>query len=150
MTLDDILYNVRQLSPNDKLALIEATTLMLRQTLDEYGAGSTAAVAEVAAPYRVERVQNAGKHPMQNEERASSSNSKPMASELVEIDFDDYFCEETQEAFLAEMQKFLHMPNPEPEQMIRYGMFKDQIPVDEEYFTMAEWHPSEEELTGDG
>jgi len=53
MTLSDILDSVRQLSQNDKLALIEATAQMLRQTSDERSDDPVEAVAEVAVPYRV-------------------------------------------------------------------------------------------------
>lgn len=39
-------------------------------------------------------------------------------------------------------------PNPPPEKMLQAGMFKGRIPLDNELFRMAEWHPSDEELAG--
>lgn len=151
MTLSDILDSVRQLSQNDKLALIEATAQMLRQALDDNGDESVEAIAEVAALYRVHTIGGeVSKRPVQSSIQISSAHSRSVEMESLEINLDDYFCDDTREEFLAEMRNFLTMPNPEPEQMIQSGMFKGRIPVDDEYFKMAEWHPSEEELAGDG
>ncbi|RLT35912.1 MAG: hypothetical protein DWI57_15365 [Chloroflexi bacterium] len=55
MILSDILDSVRQLSQNDKLALIEATARMLRQSLDVNMGESGEAIAEVTASYIVDR-----------------------------------------------------------------------------------------------
>lgn len=43
----------------------------------------------------------------------------------------------------------LSRPNPPPEKMLQPGMFKGRIPLDDELFRMAEWHPPDEELAGD-
>jgi len=49
------------------------------------------------------------------------------------------------QALIAEL---LSRPAPTPDKMLHRGMFQGRIPVDEEFFTLAEWHPSDEELAG--
>lgn len=45
-------------------------------------------------------------------------------------------------AIIAEL---LSRPITPREKMLRQGMFKGRVPVDEELFRLAEWHPVEEE-----
>ena len=61
---------------------------------------------------------------------------------------DILFDEATDEEIDATLNEHLNSPDPEPDHMIRFGMFTGRIPVDEEYFRMAEWHPSAEDLAG--
>ena len=49
------------------------------------------------------------------------------------------------QALIAEL---LSRPDPIPDKMLYLGMFQGRIPVDEELFTLAEWHPSDGELAG--
>lgn len=49
------------------------------------------------------------------------------------------------QALIAEL---LSQPTPTPDKMLYLGMFQGRIPVDEELFALAEWHPSDEELAG--
>jgi hypothetical protein len=46
-------------------------------------------------------------------------------------------------AIIAEL---LSRPAPPREKMLRQGMFKGRVPVDEEIFRLAEWHPIEEDV----
>jgi len=121
MTLDDILYNVRQLSPNDKLALIEATVQMLREKPDTDGVRF---VAKIAAPYITEEM--------------------VITRDAIEIDFDEVSDRELDDLLHAHLTG----PNPEPHQMLPYGLFKG-MNFTEEDFRAAEWHPSAEDLAGD-
>ncbi|MCL4834223.1 MAG: hypothetical protein KJZ86_17400 [Caldilineaceae bacterium] len=110
MTLADILNEVRELSNNDKLALIEATAQMLRQAEDKDDVQPVEIVAEVAAPYRV------------------SDGVAKMRELLIELG---------------------NRPNPRPEQMLTYGLFKGKLKVTDEDFRAAEWHPTDEEMDGE-
>lgn len=47
------------------------------------------------------------------------------------------------QAIVAEL---LSRPSPPREKMLRRGMFQGRVPVDEELFKLAEWHPTDEEL----
>ena len=123
MTLSDILDSVRQLSQNDKLALIDATARMLRQALDDSGDEPVEVVAEVAEKYRVEEV--------------AVSNS------TFEIDFDEFSDTDLETVLRAH----LYNPNPEPHQMLPRGLLRG-MNFDEDDFRAAEWHPSPEELAG--
>jgi hypothetical protein len=123
MTLTDILHSVRQLSENDKLALIEATAQMLQQALGERSDESVAAVAEVAAPYQIEKV--------------AVSNS------TFEIDFDELSDTDLESVLRAH----LYSPNPEPQQMLQRGLLRG-MNFDEDDFRAAEWHPSQEDMAG--
>jgi hypothetical protein len=48
----------------------------------------------------------------------------------------------------VQIAELLSRPNPTPEQMLPYGLFKGQLALDDEDFRFAEWHPSEEDLSG--
>lgn len=54
MTLHDILQQITRLSDGEKLAVIEATARMLRQSVNH--SSQTDAIAEVVSPYRVDDV----------------------------------------------------------------------------------------------
>jgi hypothetical protein len=49
-------------------------------------------------------------------------------------------------ALIAEL---FSRPNPSPEKMLRRGMFKGKLALNEEDFRLAEWHPSEKDFTGE-
>ncbi len=49
-------------------------------------------------------------------------------------------------ALIAEL---FSRPNPPPEKMLPYGLFKGALALDEEDFRMAEWHPSDKDFTGE-
>ena len=49
-------------------------------------------------------------------------------------------------ALIAEL---FSRPNPPPEKMLRRGIFKGRLALDEEDFRRAEWHPSEKDFTGE-
>ena len=53
-----------------------------------------------------------------------------------------------QQSMKALIAELFSRPTPPPEKMIRRGMFKGRVPVDEELFKLAEWHPTDEELAG--
>lgn len=40
-------------------------------------------------------------------------------------------------------------PNPTPDKMITYGLFKGQLNVTDDDLRAAEWHPTDEELDGE-
>ena len=50
------------------------------------------------------------------------------------------------QALIAEL---LSRPNPPPDKMLRRGMFKGRLALNEEDFRLAEWHPSEKDFTGE-
>ncbi len=123
MTLSDILDSVRQLSQNDKLALIEATAQMLRQASDIKSDESVAAIAEVAERYAVDKV--------------------AISRDTFEIDFDELSDTDLESVLRAH----LYSPNPEPHQMLPRGLLQG-MNFDEDDFRAAEWHPSPEDLAG--
>ena len=49
-------------------------------------------------------------------------------------------------ALIAEL---FSRPNPPPEKMLPYGLFKGALALDEEDFRIAEWHPSDKDFTGE-
>ena len=51
-----------------------------------------------------------------------------------------------QQSMKALIAELFSGPTPPPEKMLRRGMFKGRVPVDEELFKLAEWHPTDEEL----
>lgn len=123
MTLSDILDSVRQLSENDKLALIEATAQMLRQTSDIKSDESVAGIAEVAERYAVDKV--------------------AISRDTFEIDFDELSDTDLETV----LRGHLYCPNPEPHQMLPRGLLRG-MNLDEDDFRAAEWHPSPEDLAG--
>lgn len=123
MTLSDILDSVRQLSQNDKLALIEATARMLRQAFGADEEVFVETVAEVAEQYQVEKI--------------AVSNS------TFEIDFDELSDTDLE----IVLRTHLYSPNPEPQQMLPRGLLRG-MNFNEDDFRAAEWHPSSEDLTG--
>lgn len=46
------------------------------------------------------------------------------------------------------IQEALLRPIPNPDKMLRLGMFQGRIPTDEDLFKAAEWHPTDEEIAG--
>ncbi|MBX2998855.1 MAG: hypothetical protein KF893_10125 [Caldilineaceae bacterium] len=69
----------------------------------------------------------------------SAQNPFSLSDLVFEIDLDDYFEENTRETVIAEIHSFLSMPDPEPEYILKCGVFKGRIPVDEDDFRIAEW-----------
>jgi hypothetical protein len=49
-------------------------------------------------------------------------------------------------ALIAEL---FSRPNPPPEKMLPYGLFKGALAFNEEDFRMAEWHPTDKDFTGE-
>ncbi len=50
------------------------------------------------------------------------------------------------QALIAEL---FSRPNPPPEKMLPYGLFKGALALDEEDFRRAEWHPSDKDFPGE-
>lgn len=118
MTVYQMLETAATLSNDEKFEVVEALVQMLRQELN---ADSGHSVSEIAAPYIAdERVQT---------------------SLTAEIDFD----EASDSNLDALLYAHLHSPDPEPHQMLPYGLFKGAN-FTEEDFRAAEWHPSAEDI----
>lgn len=51
-----------------------------------------------------------------------------------------------------DLQALIHeallRPIPNPDKMLRLGMFQGRIPTEEDRFKAAEWHPTDEEIAG--
>jgi hypothetical protein len=56
--------------------------------------------------------------------------------------------QEAEDGMRVRIAELLSRPKPTPEQMLPYGLFKGELNLSEEDFRAAEWHPSEEELSG--
>jgi hypothetical protein len=113
MTLDNVLQQVRKLSDNEKLALIESTVHMLQES-----------------------------------QSATSASGEPVVPDLT--DTKDQLIEQGQRKMAVIVHELLSRPNPTPEQMLTYGLFKGRLKLDEEDFKAAEWRPSQEELDNAG
>ena len=120
MSFAELLDAVQKLSRKEKLELIEAIAQMLQQELDTTVVQS---VSETAAPYVTDKLTIMGN--------------------AAEIDFD----EATDESFDAILHAHLNSPDPEPHQMLPYGLFKGANYAEED-FRAAEWHPSSEDIAG--
>lgn len=118
MTFAGIVNEVQTLSRDEKLELVEALLEMLRQELND---DSTHSVSEVAAPYIADELVR--------------------TSLTAEIDFD----EASDTNLDALLYAHLNSPDPEPHQMLPYGLFKG-INFSEDDFRAAEWHPSTEDV----
>lgn len=126
MTLDTLLQQISQLSDDDKLAVIEATARMLRQTAHD--SSQSDAIAEVASLYRVdEEDEEQRAEPSQQESPFPKPHPK-----LAEV-----------------IRELMSRPDPEPEQMLKRGLFEGLI-FNEEDFKAAEYRPSDEELDNAG
>ena len=183
MTLSDILDSVRQLSENDKLALIEATARMLRQALDDNGDESVEAVAETAISYVVNEGGLTVSQVVESVEQLSDGEKLAVIeaiSQMMQISFfatsrsvsgrqaktnpkrlkrsvtDDIQpvkasvaagVAEKNDPLTALLIELKNRPNPPREKMLTRGLFKGLV-INEEDFQAAEWHPSDEELTG--
>lgn len=72
----------------------------------------------------------------------------PMSEVPFELDLDNYFHQDTRDAFLEEMQAFLQMPDPDEEHVLKAGIFKGRVPCDDEAFQVAEWRLPEDVIDG--
>ncbi|MBI3959638.1 MAG: hypothetical protein HY328_12585 [Chloroflexi bacterium] len=125
MTVEQIIESAKQLSDSEKLLLVEGVVRMLRKSIvasqaavNENGVQS---VAEAAAPYVADRL--------------------ILAKSDTDLDFDSVLDEDLD----ALLQAHLTSPDPEPHQMLPYGLFKG-VNFTEEDFLAAEWHPSAEDF----
>lgn len=118
MTFASIVSEVQTLSLDEKFELVEALVQMLRQELI---ADSVHTVSEIAAPYIADELVE--------------------TSLTAEIDFD----EASDGDLDALLYAHLHSLDPEPHQMLHYGLFKGAN-FTEEDFRAAEWHPSVEDI----
>lgn len=118
MTFASIVNEVQTLSRDEKLELVETLVQLLRQELT---ADSAHSVSEIAAPYIADELVN--------------------TSLTAEIDFD----KASDSNLDALLYGHLNSPDPEPHQMLPYGLFKG-MNFTEEDFRAAEWHPSTEDV----
>jgi len=122
MTLNDLLVQIELLSDADKRILINETIHML--TAQENGSSAPRVIAETA-----------------------------LADAYVVAPPAPVSKREPDEAYLAKLrsqiEELMARPDPAPDQMMKHGMFKGRLDLDEEFFKLAEWHPTEEELTGE-
>ena len=118
MKLKQVIESAQKLSDQEKLALIETVVQMLQR--------STYA-------------DQAHFDPLTNQHMKATGTADKL---------DAFLDEATEEQIHALLHDHLDTPDPDPDQMLRFGMFKNRIPVDEAYFRMAEWHPSNEDLNG--
>ncbi len=121
MGIQEILQQVQNLSIADKLTLIERTVRILRQDIGD--GASVESVSETKASYTVD-TDTHGKN--------------------LELPLDDL----ADAGIDAMLRSHLSSPDPDPSQMLHFGMFEGRIPLDEKYFRLAEWHPSPEDLAG--
>jgi len=116
MELNDLLAQIEGLSDDDKRILIAELTRMLPA---ENGSSAPKVVAETALAdaYVVD---------------ASSPTQVDDATEA-------YYAR-----IRAEYEARQALLPVHPDKMLKRGMFKGRIPLDDEFFKLAEWHPSEE------
>lgn len=121
--LNDLLAQIELLSDTDKQTLIAETMRMLPPEDNSMSAPKVIAEVALADAYI-----------------ATSTVVAPKAK--------------TDEAYLAkiraEIEELFARPNPTPDQMMTYGLFKGQLDLDEEDFKIAEWNPTDEELENAG
>jgi hypothetical protein len=122
MTLNDLLAQIELLSDADKRILIDETIHML--SAEANGSSASKVIAEVAM--------------------ADAYVVAPVVAEPKRETDEAYYA-----AIRARYEARQALLPVRPDQMMKRGMFKGRIPLDEELFRLAEWHPTEEELTGE-
>lgn len=106
MTFDSIVREVQTLSRDEKFELVEALVQMLRQELN---ADSVHSVSEIAAPYIVDEMVKASLTAEMDSDEAPESNLNAL------------------------LYAHLHSPDPEPHQMLPYGLFKGANFTEEDF-----------------
>jgi hypothetical protein len=120
MTLRQVIKSAEKLSDQEKLALIENVVQMLQRS----------------SSANQNYVNSVAKQHMKDSDTGTVA------------DLDTFLDESTEEEIITLLREHLDSPDPDPAQTLHFGMFKDRLPVDEAYFRMAEWRPSNEDLDG--
>lgn len=178
MTLYDMLHQVEKLSYADKLALIEATARMLRQASNNSSQAGIVAESALFYRVDKERpkmtlhqmlksvtilsdeekfelleallqmLRASSQSPQEDQQKASAQDVMPTNPRASALHSKEYYLAQSRRKMAVLAAQLSSRPNPTPEQMLPYGLFKS-MNFTEEDFRAAGWHPTDEKMDGE-
>ena len=86
--------------------------------------------------------------PQEDQEKESAQDVMPTSPRASALHSKEYYLAQSRRKMAVLAAELSSRPNPKPDQMLPYGLFKG-MHFTEEDFRAAEWHPTDAELKGE-